>query len=76
MKKKLIAVLAVALIAALGCGVAFAATGDITVKDAKAYADAAMTQYVGTIPAGTSLMGTMLRCLSRLRQGVTNSSTM
>lgn len=56
MKRKLIAVLAVALIAALGCGVAFAATGDITIKDAKAYADASMTQYVGTIPAGTSLM--------------------
>ncbi len=56
MKRKLIAVLAVALIAILSFGSALAVTGDITVKDAKAYADAAMTRYVGTIPAGTSLM--------------------
>lgn len=56
MKKKLAAVLALALIAALCCGTALAVSGDLTVKDAKAYADAAMTKYVGTIPAGTSLL--------------------
>lgn len=56
MKKKITAVLALVLLLALCCGTALAASGDITVKDAKAYADASMTQYIGTIPAGTSLL--------------------
>lgn len=55
MKKTMIAVLAMALLLAIG-GSALAATGDITTTDAKAYADAAMTTYVGTIPAGTSVL--------------------
>lgn len=56
MKKKLFAVLALAMILALCSSAALAVSGDITVKDAKAYADAAMTQYIGTIPKGTSLL--------------------
>ena len=54
--KKLIAVLAVATLMCLLCAQAFAASGDITVKDAKAYADAAMTTYLGTIPSGTAVV--------------------
>ena len=56
MKKMMVAVLAVALVLAMFCGQAFAYNGDITTKDAKAYSDAAMKNYVGTIPAGTSLL--------------------
>ena len=56
MKKTMIAVFAVALILAMLCGQALAASGDITTKSAKAYADAAMTKYVGTIPGATSVV--------------------
>ena len=56
MKKTVIAILAVALMLALCCGSALAYTGDITTSNARAYADSAMTQYVGTIPAGTSVL--------------------
>ena len=56
MKKKLIAILTLTLIAALLCGTALAYEGDVTIKSAKAYADAKMTQYAGTIPAGTALV--------------------
>ena len=56
MKKTMIAVFAVALILALLCGQALAASGDVTTKSAKAYADAAMTKYVGTIPGATAVV--------------------
>ena len=56
MKKTMIAILAVALILTMLCGQALAASGDITTKSVKAYADAAMTKYVGTIPAYTALV--------------------
>ena len=42
-------VIAIALILAMLCGQALAVSGDITTKSAKAYADAAMTKYVGTM---------------------------
>ena len=56
MKKIMIAVLAAALMLALLCGSALAVSGDITIKNAKAYSDAAMTKYVETIPAYTALL--------------------
>lgn len=56
MKKKLFAMLALALALALLGGSALAVTGDITVKAVKAYSDAAMTQYIGTIPSYTSVL--------------------
>ncbi len=56
MKKTMIAVLAAMLMLALCCGSALAYNGDITTSNAKAYADAAMTQLVGAIPAGTSVL--------------------
>ena len=56
MKKTLIALLSLALILTLCCGAALAATGDLTIRDTKAYTDAEMTQYAGTIPACTSLL--------------------
>ena len=54
--RKIAIVLAAALIAALLCGQALAVTGDITTKQVKAYADAKMTNYVGTLPAGASVL--------------------
>lgn len=56
MKKMLIALTAAVLALVLLCGTALAVSGDITTKDAKAYSDAAMTDYVGTIPAYTALV--------------------
>lgn len=55
MKKIAMAVLAAMILAAVCCS-ALAVTGDIVIKDAKAYSDAAMTNYVGTIPAGTCVI--------------------
>ena len=49
--KKLTALLAIVLVLAMFCGQALASEGDITKKAAKAYSDASMTQYVGTVPA-------------------------
>ena len=56
MKKTMIAIMAVALVLTMLCGQALAATGDLTIKDAKAYSDAAMKDYLGTIPAYTALL--------------------
>lgn len=56
MKKTLIAVLAMALLLAIGCGSALAYTGDLTTSDAKIYSDSAMTNCIGAIPAGTSVL--------------------
>ena len=56
MKKIALSILAAVLLLTLVCGSAFAVTGDITVKAAKAYADPNFTKYVGTIPAKTSVL--------------------
>ena len=56
MKKIALSILAAVLLLTLVCGSAFAVTGDITVKAAKAYADPNFTMYVGTIPAKTSVL--------------------
>ena len=56
MKKTLVAVLALVLALTVCCGAALAAGGDLTIRDAKAYSDAEMTKYAGTIPAGTALV--------------------
>ena len=56
MKKTIVTILAVALLVSLFCGTAMASFGDITIKPAKAYSNAAMTDYVGTIPAYTALV--------------------
>ena len=56
MKKTIMTILAVALLLTMFCTQALASHGDITVKSAKVYADSAMTQYVGTIPAYTALV--------------------
>ena len=56
MKKMLIAVLAVVLLLVIGCGSALAYTGDLTTSDTKIYSDSGMTNYVGVIPAGTSVL--------------------
>jgi len=56
MKKKIAALFALTLIAALCCTTALAYSGDIVRKDAMAFADSKMTQYVGTIPAGTAVI--------------------
>ncbi len=55
MKKLFAAVLAVALILSL-CASALAYTGDVTVKDVKAYSDKEGKEYVGTIPAYTTVL--------------------
>jgi len=55
MKKTLTALVALALVLTVLCSQALASVGDITVKSVKAYADAAMTQLVGSIPAYTAL---------------------
>ena len=55
--KKWTALMAVVLVMALFCGHAMAASqGDITTKAAKAYSDASMTHYVGTVPAWTPVV--------------------
>ena len=56
MKKMLIALAATTLILTMLCGQALAVSGDITTKSVKAYSDAAMTDYAGTIPAYTALV--------------------
>lgn len=56
MKKIAISILAAVLLLSLVVGSAFAATGDITIKSAKAYADPNFTKYIGTIPAKTSVL--------------------
>jgi hypothetical protein len=56
MKKTMFAVLAVALVMTMLCATALAVSGDITVRDVKAYSDPEMTNYIGTIPAATSLL--------------------
>lgn len=56
MKRKMIAILAAALLVAMLCGQAMATSGDLTIKAVKAYSDSARTNYVGTIPAYTSLL--------------------
>ncbi len=55
MKKTMVAILAVAMILTMLCGQALAVSGDITTRNVKAYADAGMTKYVGTIPGATAL---------------------
>ena len=56
MKKTVMTILAVALLLTVFCATGLASHGDITVKAAKAYADPALKDYVGTIPAYTSLL--------------------
>lgn len=56
MKKKMIAVLALALMLAMIGSAALAYNGDITTSNAKAYADPEMTVLLGSIPAGTSVL--------------------
>ena len=56
MKKFALSLLAVVLLLTLVCGSAFALTGDMTKVAVKAYADPAMTKYIGTIPKFTSVV--------------------
>ena len=56
MKKTAITLIAVVLLLGLFAASALAVSGDLTIRDVKAYSDAAMTQPVGTIPAGTSVL--------------------
>ena len=56
MKKTIVAILAMALLLTLIGGTALAYNGDLTTVDTKAYSSPAMTEYVGTIPAGTSVL--------------------
>lgn len=56
MKKIALSMLAAVLLLTLVFGTAFAVTGDMTVKAAKAYADPNMTKYIGTIPKYTSVL--------------------
>ena len=56
MKKTFVAILAMALMLTLCCGSALAYTGDLTATETKCYTTAAMTEYVGSIPAGTSVL--------------------
>ena len=56
MKKALVAILAVTLVLTVFCASSLAVTGDVTRREAKAYTDAAMTDYAGTIPAATALL--------------------
>ena len=56
MKKTALSVLTLVMLTAIVCTQAFALTGDITVKAAKAYADPEMTLYMGTIPKYTSVL--------------------
>lgn len=56
MKRIVLTVLAVSLILTMFCAQALASYGDITIKTANVYADSAMKQYVGKIPAYTALV--------------------
>ena len=56
MKRIIMTTLAVALLLTMFCATAMASHGDLTMKAAKLYADPAMTDYVGTIPAYTALV--------------------
>lgn len=56
MKKIAISTLAAVLLLTLIVGSAFAVTGDITTKAAKAYSDPNLTKYIGTIPSKTSVL--------------------
>ena len=56
MTKKLMAVLALALMLTMLCSAALAVGGDLTVKEAVAYSDKALSQPIAKIPAGTSLL--------------------
>ena len=56
MTKKLTAVLALALMLTMLCSAAQAVSGDIIVKEAVAYSDKALSQPIGKIAAGTSLL--------------------
>ena len=56
MKRIIMTTLAVALVLTMFCATAMASLGDLTMKAAKLYADPAMTDYVGTIPAYTALV--------------------
>ena len=56
MKKIALSMLAAVLLLTLVFGTAFAVTGDMTIKAAKAYADPNMTKYIGTIPKYTSVL--------------------
>lgn len=56
MKKAAFSILAIVMLLSVVCGSAFALTGDITIKAAKAYADPDFTAYIGTIPKNTSVM--------------------
>lgn len=56
MKRVVLTILAVSLILTMFCAQALASYGDITIKAANVYADSAMKQYVGTIPAYTALV--------------------
>lgn len=56
MKKIAVSVIAAVLLLTLVCGSAFALTGDITIKAAKAYSDPELKTYIGTIPKYTSVM--------------------
>ena len=56
MKKYVIALIACLLCAALCCGCALAAYGDVTVKAVKAWADAEMTVPLGRIPKYTAVV--------------------
>ncbi len=56
MKKTMFAILAMALLLIFCCGSALAYTGDLTATETKCYTSPAMTEYVGTIPAGTSVL--------------------
>ena len=56
MKKKIMAILAMALVLTMIGAQALAATGDLTVKSVKVYSDAEMKNCIGTLPAMTSLL--------------------
>ena len=56
MKKAAFSILAIVMLLTLVCGSALAATGDITVKKANAYADPDLKLYMGTIPKYTSVL--------------------
>ena len=56
MKRIIMTTLTVALLLTMFCATAMASHGDLTMKAAKLYADPAMTDYVGTIPAYTALV--------------------
>ena len=56
MKKIALSLLAAVLLLTLVFGTAFAVTGDMTIKAAKAYADPNFTKYIGTIPKYTSVL--------------------